>query len=76
MAAVPAGEAFSGAQAQAIERAIAQAHAESDLHYSVFVGAPTVTCASRDAGCSEPWATRRTDLWSSSSIPRTASSRS
>jgi uncharacterized membrane protein YgcG len=38
--AVPAGEAFSGAQAAAIERALAQAHAESDLEYSVFVGAP------------------------------------
>lgn len=40
MGAVPAGEAFSGAQAAAIERALAQAHAESDLDYSVFVGAP------------------------------------
>jgi uncharacterized membrane protein YgcG len=37
---VPAGEAFSGAQAAAIERALVQAHAESDLDYSVFVGAP------------------------------------
>jgi uncharacterized membrane protein YgcG len=37
---VPAGEAFSAGQVQAIERAIAQAHAESGLHYSVFVGAP------------------------------------
>jgi len=38
--AVPAGEAFSGGQVHAIERAIAHAHAESGLNYSVFVGAP------------------------------------
>jgi uncharacterized membrane protein YgcG len=36
---VPAGEAFSAGQVQAIERAISQAHAESGLTYSVFVGA-------------------------------------
>lgn len=40
VAAVPAGEAFSAGQVDAIERAIAHAHAESDLNYSVFVGAP------------------------------------
>lgn len=40
MAAVPAGEAFSAAQARSIERAIEQAHAESGLRYSVFVGDP------------------------------------
>lgn len=38
--AVPAGETFSGGQVDAIERAIAHAHSESDLSYSVFVGAP------------------------------------
>jgi uncharacterized membrane protein YgcG len=37
---VPAGEAFSAGQVDAIERAIDHAHAESDLEYSVFVGAP------------------------------------
>jgi uncharacterized membrane protein YgcG len=37
---VPAGEAFSAGQVDAIERALAQARAESDLHYSIFVGAP------------------------------------
>ena len=37
---MPAGEAFSGGQVHAIERAIEQAHAESGLHYSVFVGSP------------------------------------
>jgi uncharacterized membrane protein YgcG len=36
---VPAGEAFSAGQLQAIERALGQAHAESELSYSVFVGA-------------------------------------
>lgn len=35
---MPAGDAFSAGQVQAIERALAQAHAESDLDYSVFVG--------------------------------------
>lgn len=35
---MPAGDAFSGGQVQAIERAIEQAHAESGLTYSVFVG--------------------------------------
>ena len=40
MAAVPAGEAFSAGQVDAIERAIAQAHEESTLTYSVYVGAP------------------------------------
>ena len=39
VAAVPAGDAFSGGQVQAIERAISQAHAESGLRFSVFVGA-------------------------------------
>jgi uncharacterized membrane protein YgcG len=38
--AVPAGDAFSAGQVQAIERAIEQAHAESGLRFSVFVGAP------------------------------------
>jgi uncharacterized membrane protein YgcG len=37
---VPAGDAFSASQVDAIERAIAHAQAESDLSYSVFVGAP------------------------------------
>ncbi len=37
---MPAGDAFSAGQVEAIERAIAHAHAESDLDYSVFVGAP------------------------------------
>jgi uncharacterized membrane protein YgcG len=36
---VPAGEAFSGSQVQSIERAISQAHAESGLRFSVYVGA-------------------------------------
>jgi len=40
VAAVPAGEAFSAGQVDAIERAIAQARTESDLSFSVFVGAP------------------------------------
>ena len=35
---MPAGDAFSAGQVHAIERAIAQAHDESDLQYSVFVG--------------------------------------
>jgi len=38
--AVPAGDAFSAHQVDAIERAIVQAREESDLSYSVFVGAP------------------------------------
>jgi uncharacterized membrane protein YgcG len=38
--AVPAGDAFSRGQVQAIERAIEHARAESDLSFSVFVGAP------------------------------------
>ncbi|MFL6071461.1 MAG: DUF5130 family protein [Actinomycetes bacterium] len=37
---MPAGEAFSAGQVQSIERAINQAHTESGLNYSVFVGAP------------------------------------
>ena len=37
---MPAGEAFSTGQVDAIERAIDHARAESDLEYSVFVGAP------------------------------------
>ncbi|MGB2839030.1 MAG: DUF5130 family protein [Actinomycetes bacterium] len=37
---MPAGDAFSAGQVDAIERALAHAHAESDLEYSVFVGAP------------------------------------
>jgi uncharacterized membrane protein YgcG len=37
---VPAGDAFSSGQVQSIERAIDQAHSESGLKYSVFVGAP------------------------------------
>ena len=37
---VPAGDAFSAGQVDAIERAIDQARAESDLDFSVFVGAP------------------------------------
>jgi uncharacterized membrane protein YgcG len=37
---VPAGEAFSAGQVQSIERALDQAHSESGLDYSVFVGAP------------------------------------
>ena len=37
---MPAGDAFSGGQVHAIERAIEQAHAESGLNYSVFVGSP------------------------------------
>lgn len=37
---MPAGDAFSSGQVEAIERALAHAHAESDLDYSVFVGAP------------------------------------
>lgn len=40
VAAVPAGDAFSRGQVHAIERAIEHAHAESDLNFSVFVGAP------------------------------------
>lgn len=38
--AVPAGDAFSAGQVDAIERAIDQARAESDLDFSVFVGSP------------------------------------
>jgi len=38
--AVPAGEAFSASQVDAIERAIKQAQQESGIHYSVYVGAP------------------------------------
>jgi uncharacterized membrane protein YgcG len=37
---VPAGEAFSGGQVQAIERALHQAAQECGLSYSVYVGAP------------------------------------
>ena len=37
---MPAGDAFSGGQVASIERAIEHARAESDLQYSVFVGAP------------------------------------
>ncbi len=37
---MPAGEAFSAGQVDAIERAIDHARAESDLNFSVFVGAP------------------------------------
>ncbi|MEO8106272.1 MAG: DUF5130 family protein [Actinomycetes bacterium] len=37
---MPAGDAFSAGQLDAIERAIEHAHAESGLDYSVFVGAP------------------------------------
>ena len=37
---MPAGEAFSAGQVDAIERAITHAYTESDLRYSVFVGAP------------------------------------
>jgi uncharacterized membrane protein YgcG len=37
---VPAGDAFSAGQVQGIERAIEQAHEESGLNFSVFVGAP------------------------------------
>jgi len=37
---VPAGEAFSASQVDAIERAIGHAHKESSLTYSVYVGAP------------------------------------
>jgi len=37
---VPAGEAFSGGQVDAIERAVGQAHTESGLTFSVYVGAP------------------------------------
>lgn len=37
---MPAGEAFSAGQIEAIERAIGHAHTESGLDYSVFVGAP------------------------------------
>ena len=37
---MPAGDAFSAGQVDAIERAIDQARAESDLSFSVFVGAP------------------------------------
>jgi hypothetical protein len=40
VAAVPAGEAFSAGQVDAIERAITHAYTESALRYSVFVGAP------------------------------------
>ena len=40
VAAVPAGEAFSAGQVDAIERAIGQAHEESGLTFSVYVGAP------------------------------------
>jgi len=35
---VPAGEAFSGRQLEAIERALRQAEKSSGLSYSVFVG--------------------------------------
>jgi uncharacterized membrane protein YgcG len=35
---VPAGDAFSAGQVQAIERALVHANAESELDYSVFVG--------------------------------------
>lgn len=37
---MPAGDAFSAGQVDAIERAIEHAHAESGLSFSVFVGAP------------------------------------
>ena len=37
---MPAGEAFSASQVDAIERAIGHAHKESSLTYSVYVGAP------------------------------------
>ena len=37
---MPAGDAFTSGQVAAIERAIDQAHAESGLKYSVFVGEP------------------------------------
>ena len=37
---MPAGDAFSAGQVDAIERAIDHARAESDLRFSVFVGAP------------------------------------
>ena len=37
---MPAGDAFSGAQVHAIERALRQAHEESSLTYSVYVGSP------------------------------------
>lgn len=40
VAAVPAGEAFSGSQLESIDRAIQQAQKESSLTYSVYVGAP------------------------------------
>ena len=36
---MPAGDAFSAGQVDAIERAVARAHSECDLNYSVFVGA-------------------------------------
>lgn len=35
---MPAGDAFSAGQVDAIERALSHAHAESELDYSVFVG--------------------------------------
>ena len=37
---MPAGDAFSAGQAQAIERALRQAEQESGLTYSVYVGSP------------------------------------
>ncbi len=37
---MPAGDAFSGSQVQAIERALRQAEQESGLTYSVYVGSP------------------------------------
>jgi uncharacterized membrane protein YgcG len=37
---VPAGEAFSASQVDAIERALGHAHKESGLTFSVYVGAP------------------------------------
>jgi len=37
---VPAGDAFSAGQVQAIERALRQAAQESALTYSVYVGSP------------------------------------
>jgi hypothetical protein len=37
---VPAGDAFSAGQVDAIKRALTHARIESDLHYSVYVGAP------------------------------------
>ena len=37
---MPAGEAFSGAQLESIDRALRQAKQESGLSFSVYVGAP------------------------------------